>query len=131
MMAQEYAGAWYAFMQQGQPLQFSVGPNLFRQNLNNYMVTSITLLMILTPTGEGVADMPTLTLMIPGKASLDMTLQKDPTKEILTASIGGLTLNVSSVTEWQIVVKSDSDKLISTANVRNMVMSLQYTAKFS
>lgn len=131
LMAQEYASAWYGFIQQGQPLQFSVGPNLFRPNLSNYMVTSITLLMILTPTGEGVADMPTLTLMIPGKAPLDMTLQKDPTKEILTASIGGLTLNVSSVTEWQIVVKSDSDKLISTSNVSNMEMSLQYTAKFS
>ena len=131
MMAQEYASAWYGFIQQGQPLQFSVGPNLFRPNLSNYIVTSITLLMILTPTGEGVADMPTLTLMIPGKAPLDMPLQKDPTKEILTASIGGLTLNVSSVTEWQIVVKSDSDKLISSANVSNMVMSLQYTAKFS
>ena len=131
MMAQEYASAWYGFIQQGQPLQFSVGSNLFRPNLSNYMVTSITLLMILTPTGEGVADMPTLTLMIPGKAPLDMALQKDPTKEILTASIGGLTLNVSSVTEWQIVVKSNSDKLISTANVSNMVMSLEYTAKFS
>jgi len=133
LMAQRYASAWYSFIQQSQSLVFTVRPALFRPNLTNYKVVGITLALILTPAGEKITTMPTLTLTPGQGTSHDFELKKDANTGMVTASVADLTLDISTIGEWQFAIKKDTDKdkLMTPENVSNMVVSLQYTADFS
>lgn len=130
-MARDYASAWYIFIQQDNPLIFTMSPALFRPNLSNYMVSGVTIILVLTTAGQGIDVMPTLTLT-PGQGiSEDFELVKDATKGVATASKSGLNLPISSIATWQIAITTDEGKLMTAANVSNMVILLQYTADFS
>ncbi|MHB9147286.1 MAG: Tc toxin subunit A-related protein [Candidatus Amoebophilus sp.] len=130
MMAQEYASAWYGFIQQEHPLQFSVGPNLFRPNLSGYKVTSMKFILMLTEAGEKITTMPQLELNTGASSSIDFTLTKNNAKGTLSASVDNQSLDVLTAVQWQLTVKEDEDddKLMTAANVSNMVIILNYTA---
>lgn len=131
VMGQEYSSAWYSFIQQAQPLVFTVSPALFRPNLRNYKVSAIVLMLELTPAGEGISDMPTLTLTYGQGTTQDFVFKKNPSTGNVSASVTGLAVPVSNAAQWELVIKSDTGKLMTAANANNMVVVLQYTADFS
>lgn len=130
-MAQGYASAWYSFIQQGNPLVFSVAPSLFRPNLQNYTVTEIALVVVPTAAGMQVTQMPILTLTPGTAAAKDFNLQKDASTGVIAASASSLNIPVANPADWNLVIKSDTGGLMTAAHVGNMVISLGYTANFS
>ena len=127
-MADNYANAWYSFIQQSNPLIFAISPTFFRANLNNYTIVSITLFLILTPEGQKINDMPVLTLTL-GDNLKDITFKKDINTGIVKGSVE-LQFNVNSSAQCQLKVKSDADKLITSENLSNMIINLTYIANF-
>ncbi|WP_044282832.1 Tc toxin subunit A-related protein [Candidatus Amoebophilus asiaticus] len=127
-MGQEYASAWYSFIQHSQSLNFYVGPKVFRPNLSDYQVTGINIVLKLTESGKKITDMPKLELNTGASSPLDFTLKKNNAKETVSASVDNQSLDVSTAAQWQLTVKKDVDKLMTNAS--NMVMILDYTASF-
>lgn len=134
LIMSQYPSAWYSFMQQGQPLVFSIGPNLFRRNLSGHQIIAITLGVLLTPEGaQKITKVPTLTLKQRSTdTAQDFTFVKDDKKPgIARTTVSDLAIDVLSSTDWQLDVKSDTDRELMTAvNISNVIMVLHYSAAF-
>lgn len=129
-MDQQYANAWNGYITSSQPLAFAVGPQLFRPNLKDYTVTDVTLMLNLTAEGQKVTTLPTLKLTPGADKAVELVLTKDATIGLVAATKSGLNLSASTSANWTITTQTDTGKLMTAANVSNMVVVLGYTAKF-
>jgi hypothetical protein len=134
--AQEFSSSWYDFLNNGNPLQFTIAQQQFRKNLKDYQVNNLYIQLELTEMGQQITDMPTLKLSISNQSNHNQTItfQKDSNTGIVSAFVDFASSYVSVSNQsqkWSLTIESDVNGLFTPNNVSNQFLIMNYSGSLN